>query len=49
MTIPTLTTERLILRPLIAEDAVQIQQRYPRWEIVRYMVASVPWPYPENG
>lgn len=49
MTIPTLTTERLILRPLIAEDAVQIQQHYPRWEIVRYMVASVPWPYPENG
>ncbi len=49
MTIPTLTTERLILRPLIAEDAVQIQQHYPRWEIVRYMVASVPRPYPENG
>ena len=49
MTIPTLTTERLLLKPLVAADAVQIQQRYPRWEIVRYMVASVPWPYPENG
>lgn len=43
MTIPTLTTERLLLKPLVAADAVQIQQRYPRWEIVRYMVASVPW------
>ncbi len=49
MTIPTLTTERLLLKPLVAADAVQIQQRYPRWEIVRYMVASVPRPYPENG
>ncbi len=44
MTIPTLTTERLLLKPLVAADAVQIQQRYPRWEIVRYMVASVPGP-----
>lgn len=44
-----LTTERLLLKPLVAEDALQIQKLYPRWEIVRYMVASVPWPYPENG
>lgn len=49
MTIPTLITERLQLRPLMAKDAVQIQQLYPRWEIVRYMVASVPWPYPDDG
>lgn len=49
MQIPTLTTERLLLKPLVAEDAQQIQKLYPRWEIVRYMVASVPWPYPENG
>ena len=45
MTIPTLTTESLLLIPLVAEDAVQIQRLYPRWEIVRYMVSSVPWPY----
>jgi len=45
----TLITERLLLKPLIAEDAIQIQKLYPRWEIVRYMVASVPWPYPDNG
>jgi len=40
---------RLLLKPLVAEDAQQIQKLYPRREIVRYMVASVPWPYPENG
>lgn len=44
MTIPTLTTERLLLKPLVAEDAAQIQTLYPRWEIVRYMVSSVPRP-----
>ncbi|MDY1035697.1 GNAT family N-acetyltransferase [Lelliottia sp. CFBP8978] len=49
MTVPLLTTERLLLKPLQAEDAAQIQTLYPRWEIVRYMVATVPWPYPENG
>lgn len=49
MQILTLQTERLLLKPLVAEDALQIQQRYPHWEIVRYMVSSVPWPYPDNG
>lgn len=49
MDLPTLTTERLLLKPLISEDAIQIQKLYPRWEIVRYMVASVPWPYPDDG
>lgn len=49
MSIPTLVTERLILKPLEAEDAAQIQALYPRWEIVRYMVSSVPWPYPDDG
>lgn len=46
MTIPTLTTERLLLKPLVAEDAAQIQTLYPRWEIVRYMVSSVPLALP---
>ncbi len=49
MATPTLTTERLLLKPLETTDAEQIQTLYPRWEIVRYMVASVPWPYPPNG
>ncbi|HIC2037293.1 GNAT family N-acetyltransferase [Enterobacter soli] len=49
MTTPTLKTERLLLKPLTAKDAPQIQRLYPRWEIVRYMVATVSWPYPDNG
>jgi RimJ/RimL family protein N-acetyltransferase len=44
-----LTTPRLLLRPLDVADAAQVQLLFPRWEIVRYVTAVVPWPYPEDG
>lgn len=46
---PTLYTERLILRPLELADAEAIQQHFPHWEVVRYLNALVPWPYPADG
>ena len=46
---PTLYTERLILRPLTLDDAEAIQQQFPHWEVVRYLNALVPWPYPTDG
>jgi [ribosomal protein S5]-alanine N-acetyltransferase len=46
---PTLYTERLILRPLELADAGTIQQQFPHWEVVRYLNALVPWPYPADG
>ncbi|EBT1278907.1 GNAT family N-acetyltransferase [Salmonella enterica] len=49
MLTPSLETERLILKPLSSDDSVQIQRIFPRWEIVRYLVASIPWPYPDNA
>jgi RimJ/RimL family protein N-acetyltransferase len=42
-------TERLILRPLALADAAQIQQIFPRWEIVRHLRNIVPWPYPPGS
>jgi [ribosomal protein S5]-alanine N-acetyltransferase len=42
-------TERLILEPLRIEDAPQIQERFPHWEVVRYLKKRVPWPYPPDG
>jgi RimJ/RimL family protein N-acetyltransferase len=39
-------TERLILRPLALADAAAIQELFPHWEIVRYLLNRVPWPYP---
>ena len=46
---PTLYTERLILRPLELADAQAVQQQFAHWEVVRYLNAAVPWPYPEDG
>ncbi|HWA95292.1 MAG TPA: GNAT family N-acetyltransferase [Terracidiphilus sp.] len=42
-------TSRLLLRPLCIDDADQIQAEFPRWEIVRYLLNRVPWPYPPDG
>ena len=46
---PEIVTDRLILKPLRSEDAQQIQRKFPRWEIVRYLISSVPWPFPEGA
>jgi RimJ/RimL family protein N-acetyltransferase len=42
-------TMRLILLPLEIADAEQIQVLFPHWEIVRYLLNRVPWPYPPDG
>jgi len=47
--IPEGRTERLLLRPLEVDDAEQIQEIFPHWEIVRYLLNRVPWPYPSDG
>ena len=44
-----LETERLILRPLELGDAARTQELFPRWEVVKYLNAGVPWPYPADG
>lgn len=48
-TIPIIETPRLLLRPLELADAPAIQSQFPRWEIVRFMAAHIPWPYPADG
>ncbi len=44
-----LETPRLRLRPLRIGDASRIQDLFAHWEIVQYMAAAIPWPYPEDG
>jgi RimJ/RimL family protein N-acetyltransferase len=47
--ITPLQTDRLILRPLQLSDAEQAQVLFPQWEIVRFLNAKIPWPFPEDG
>jgi ribosomal-protein-alanine N-acetyltransferase len=44
-----LQTGRLILRPLQLEDAEQVQQLFPQWEIVKHLNNRIPWPFPADG
>jgi ribosomal-protein-alanine N-acetyltransferase len=44
-----LETARLLLKPLELADAEQVQKLFAQWEIVRFLNAVVPWPYPQDG
>lgn len=44
-----LETERLLLRPIRESDAPRIQTLFPNPNMLRYMNAAIPWPYPEDG
>ncbi len=46
---PVLESQHLVLRPVCANDAPVIQRRFPRWDVVRYLGAQIPWPYPVDG
>lgn len=46
---PTFTTPRLLLQPIALADAAQIQRIFPQWDIVQYLNAKIPWPYPPDG
>jgi RimJ/RimL family protein N-acetyltransferase len=46
---PVLQTPRLVLRPVRSKDAPVIQRRFPHWEVVRWLDAKIPWPYPVDG
>lgn len=46
---PELETARLSLRPLRLADAEQTQRLFPEWEIVKFLNAKVPWPFPADG
>ena len=46
---PVLETARLILRPYAERDVDAVQRIFPQWEVVRWLHAGVPWPYPDDG
>lgn len=46
---PVLETARLILRPYAERDLDAVQRIFPQWEVVRWLHAGIPWPYPDDG
>jgi len=46
---PVLETARLILRPYEARDIPAVQRIFPQWDLVRWLHAGIPWPYPDDG
>jgi RimJ/RimL family protein N-acetyltransferase len=44
-----LQTERLVLRPVALSDVPRIQLLFPHLNVLRYMNAAIPWPYPADG
>lgn len=46
---PQLETVRLLLVPRCADDNPHLQPLFNNWNIIQFMVAAVPWPYPDDG
>ncbi len=49
LVIPMLETPQLLLRPVGLSDVEAIQAKFARWDVVQYLNAAVPWPYPADG
>ena len=47
--IPTLRTERLVLRGVTEDDAESYARHFVDYEVIRHLSASVPWPFPDDG
>lgn len=47
--IPTLFTERLVLRGITEADAEDYARYFVDYEVIRHLSAAVPWPFPEDG
>ncbi len=47
--IPTLETERLLLKPVTIDDAPAYKKHFVDYEVTQYLSANVPWPYPDDG
>lgn len=49
MDIPTLFTERLMLRGVTEADIEGIERHFVNYEVIRHLSAAIPWPYPKGG
>ena len=48
-TLPTFTTDRLILKGLSEIDIPSYHKHFVDYDVIQFLSAQVPWPYPTNG
>lgn len=49
MKIPTFTTTRLVLKEITDNDFASYEKHFIDYEVIRYLTATIPWPYPNGG
>jgi RimJ/RimL family protein N-acetyltransferase len=49
VTVPTLTTARLILSDVLAADPVAYRRNFNDYDVIGDLADAVPWPYPPDG
>lgn len=47
--VPTFRTERLLLRAVTRDDIPAYERYFVDYEVIRHLLAHVPWPYPAYG
>ncbi len=47
--VPTFETDRLVLSPVTLDDVDAYERHFVDYEVIRFLSAQVPWPYPEGG
>ena len=47
--IPTFYTSRLILRQVTENDFISYEKNFVDYNVIRFLTAAVPWPYPQDG
>ncbi len=45
----SLTTKRLLLRPITTADIPAYEKHFVDYEVIRHLARHVPWPYPDDG
>lgn len=47
--LPVFVTTRLLLKAITIEDIPAYKKHFVDYEVIKFLSAAVPWPYPENG
>ena len=47
--VPTFETQRLVLREIEESDGPAYEKYFVNYEVIRYLAAGVPWPYPKGS